>query len=202
MTMRTQEAAATDAADRTAHAPRLPRTAPRRASRRDSTPDDAAISRVPFGVLVVGLLAGGLALLLGLNTLSAANELRRHSVSQKDQVVAAEVQQLREDVAASAAPGNLARVAEGLGMVPAGNPAFLVIGRNGRVHLLGSAAPATAPPLPTQAPPKPKHKHKPRATTTRTSKKAKHGAPRTTKKPRPTHTPTPTPTVTLPGGTR
>ena len=52
--------------------------------------------------------------------------------------------QLNNDVAASAAPGNLAAAAAALGMVPAGNPAFLVIGADGMVRVLGSPAPASA----------------------------------------------------------
>jgi hypothetical protein len=187
---------------------RLPRTAPRRAingrSARRATGGNARPSRVPFALLISGLLAGGLSLLLGLNTMSAANELRRHALSQRDFAVAAEVQQLQDEVAASGAPGNLARAAESLGMVPADNPAFLVIGPDGSVQVLGDAAPATAAPLPTQPAPKPKPKptdkpkkgekdRHPGSRTTRTSAKTSHPA---------SPTPTPTPTLTLPGGAR
>jgi hypothetical protein len=165
--------------------------------------------RVPFALLITGLISGGLAALLGLNTMAAANELRRHDLAGKDVSVAAELQQLQDDVAASGAPGNLARAAEALGMVPAGNPAFLVIGPDGRVRILGSAAPATAPPLP--VPPKPKPK--PTATSTKTSGKPKPSSTKTSPKPATrtaphgtsttaSPTPSPTPTVTLPGGTR
>ena len=41
-------------------------------------------------------------------------------------------------------PGNLAAAAAALGMVPAGNPAFLEIGADGAVQVLGSPAPASA----------------------------------------------------------
>jgi hypothetical protein len=104
--------------------------------------------RAPFAVLVFGLLGGGLVLLLGLNTASAANELRRHDLAARDESVAASLVEMRNAVAASAAPQNLARHAAEYGMVPAGNPAFLVVGAAGSVRVLGSAAPATAPPLP------------------------------------------------------
>jgi len=99
--------------------------------------------RVPFALLITGLVVGGLALLLVLNTFSAANELRRHDLATRDASIAAQLQELQNEVADSAAPANLAAAAVALGMVPAGNPAFLVIGRNGKVRVMGSAAPAS-----------------------------------------------------------
>ncbi len=100
--------------------------------------------RVPFALLLLGLVVGGMCLLLLLNTASAANEVRRHDFAAKDAGVAAQVQQLQNQVAASAAPGALGSAAAQLGMVPAGNPAFLEIGPNGSVRVLGSPAPASA----------------------------------------------------------
>ena len=99
--------------------------------------------RVPFALLITGLVVGGLALLLVLNTFSAANELRRHDLATRDASIAAQLQELQNEVADSAAPANLAAAAVALGMVPAGNPAFLVIGRNGKARVMGSAAPAS-----------------------------------------------------------
>lgn len=181
----------------------LPRTGPRRAQ--TGRAKDGRPSRVPFALLVTGLIAGGLALLLGLNTLSAANELKRHTYADRDTALAAQLQQLHDEVADAAAPANLARAAEALGMVPAGNPAFLVIGADGSVRVLGSPAPATAPPLP--VPPKPKPKsHTPKQKTTKKATKTVTG--KKTKKSTTKHatktanSPSPTPTVTLPGGTR
>lgn len=106
--------------------------------------------RLPFAVVVTALVLGGLALLLVLNTAAAANELRRHALAVRDQAIAAEVEQLRNEIAASAAPGNLASAAAALGMVPAGNPAFIVdAGR--RLEVRGRPLPAPEPviPLPT-----------------------------------------------------
>ncbi|MEP7019747.1 MAG: hypothetical protein ABI808_03780 [Pseudonocardiales bacterium] len=153
--------------------------------------------RVPFALLVGGLVLGGMCALLALNTACAANELARHKIAGQDSDVAARVEQVRNQVAASAAPGSLGQAAAALGMVPAGAPAFLKISANGRVVLLGSPAPATAAPPPaapvvkqaTHATTKPQPKTKPHAGTTA---KAKPKTP----------TATPTPTTTLPGGTR
>ena len=87
-----------------------------------SRPAPKHAPRVPFVLLLLGLLVGGLIMLLVLNTASAANELRRHDLAAQDDNIAATVEQLRNEVAASMAPNNLARVASQLGMVPAGNP--------------------------------------------------------------------------------
>jgi hypothetical protein len=171
---------------------------------------------VPFGVLIVLLAVGGVALLLALNTASAANELRRHDLATKDTSVAANLQQVHNQVAASAAPGNLGRAARALGMVAAENPAFVVLEPDGSVRELGSPGAALGP-APIQAPatPKPsKAKPKPSKTSAKPSKAPKskskskskahgHGAATPSPHPTPTKpTPTPTPTVTLPGGNR
>jgi hypothetical protein len=114
--------------------------------------------RLPFAVIITALVVGGLALLLALNTAAAANELRRHALAIKDDAVAADVEQLRNEVAASAAPGNLATAAAELGMVPAANPAFLV-DVHGRYVLRGKASPAPYPVIPAPATHHPKAHH-------------------------------------------
>lgn len=163
--------------------------------------------RIPFALLVTALIVGGLGLLLLLNTLSAAHEVRRHDLAAQDASVAAQVQELRNEVAASAAPGNLARAAAALGMVPGANPAFLVIGSDGAVRVLGSAAPASEVVVAQQArhiSPKPTPSPTPKTkTATGTKTPGKHpssAASSTHAKPKPSSTPTPT--VTLPGGNR
>ena len=190
-----------------------------------SRPAPKHAPRVPFALLTVALIVGGLATLLVLNTASAANELKQHDLTAQDANIAAQVEHLRNEVAASQAPANLARVAAQLGMVPAGNPAFLQIDANGKVRVLGSPAPASVPPI---APPSsahrstsPAHPHG-TATSTATKTATKTAAKTATKtstttstpsksasksahKPAPTSsTPTPDPTATtmLPGGTR
>lgn len=187
-----------------------------------SRPAPKHAPRVPFALLLVGLLVGGLAVLLVLNTASAANELRRHDLAAQDSDVSARVEHLRNEIARSQAPGNLARVAAGLGMVPAGNPAFLQIAADGTVAVLGSPAPVTGPAL--AAPPATTAAHQPvKKTTKKTSKKTsskttskttKKTAEKTTKTTDATKTvtktgttgspdrPAPAPTTTLPGGAR
>jgi type II secretory pathway pseudopilin PulG len=173
-------------------------------------PEPRSAPRVPFALLLVTLVIGGMCALLLLNTASAANQVRRHDLAVTDAAVAAQVQQLRNQVAASAAPGALGSAAAELGMVPAGNPAFLEIGPDGTVHVLGRPAAATAqvapPPAPTHPPPtvskpaaaKSSAGTHPAKTTPVHAGNPHGGAAASTT---PTPTPTPTPTTTL-GGTR
>jgi hypothetical protein len=172
--------------------------------------------RVPFALLLTGLIVGGLALLLLLNTESAANEVRRHDLAVRDASITAQLQELRNEVAASAAPGNLARAAAALGMVPDANPAFLVIGADGAIRVLGKPAPASQlvvaqqPARHSSPKPTPTPKPTPRTTTrtstaapgTRHSTSPAHGRTAKTSSSAPKPSPTPTPTVTLPGGNR
>ena len=103
---------------------------------------------------MAGLIIGGMCALLALNTAAAAEELRRHALSQANADMAADVQQLQARLASHQAPAALARDAAKLGMIPAGNPAFLSIQPDGRVKVLGNPQPATPvmSPSPTPTP--------------------------------------------------
>jgi hypothetical protein len=174
--------------------------------------------RTPFVLLVLGLIVGGMCLLLALNTASAANEVARHDLASRDESAAAQLVELENEVQASAAPANLAAAAAALGMVPAGNPGFLEIGKHGRVRVLGSASPASleAVAIPHPAPSKTATPAKTSTSATKTdaATKSKTASPTDsmsnsttptstpTTSATPTPTPTPTPEVTLPGGDR
>jgi hypothetical protein len=173
-------------------------------------------ARTPFLLVLGGLIVGGLCALLALNTASAANELRRHDYAAGDQSIGAQVAALENAVARSAAPGNIAAAAARLGMVPAGNPAFLMIRADGgSVTLLGSPAPASGYPtyVPPPTPTAPKTSHTPtpsrtpssKSTTPAKSSSAKSStsspssSPKSSTRPAP---PTPSGITTLPGGDR
>jgi hypothetical protein len=191
-----------------------------RSGRSERAGRHASAPRVPFALLVTGLIVGGLALLLLLNTVSAANEVRRHDLAGGDARIAARVQELENEVAESAAPANLAAAAAALGMVPAGNPAFLVIDANGSVHVLGSPAPASMAVVAQETHKKKKVTKSAKTSAAKTTAAKTTGADSTAAKSTaakttaaktsaghtpapPTHaTPTPTPTLTLPGGNR
>ena len=198
-----------------------------------STPKHApGAPRTPFAVLLGGLIVASLCALLALNTASAANEVRRHDLAVKDAAISDSLVQLNNDVNESAAPQNLAAAAAALGMVPANNPAFLVIGADGKVSLMGSPVAVKPPALPIAAALSPS-KATPSSTpsSTPTGGAASSGSSKSTSKtpsttptgahpstgsstpkgsskptPTPTATPTPTPTptpnTTLPGGPR
>ncbi|MBN9620390.1 MAG: hypothetical protein J0H43_11765, partial [Actinobacteria bacterium] len=157
-----------------------------------------------FALLVTALVLGGMGLLLLLNTASAANELKRHDLAAQDASIAAQVQALQNQVAASAAPGNLAAAAAALGMVPAANPAFLVVEPNGSVRVLGSPAPASGNPVALPAAPASPSPTPHKSTTP--SKSASGHSSKSPSRSSSSHpakpTSTPTQTVVLPGGNR
>lgn len=112
--------------------------------------------RLPFAALILLLLGGGLCALLALNTASAAGEVQERALADKARVLSDTEQDLRRDVAGLQAPAALASAAAALGMVAGKHPAFLVIGPDGSVTVLGDpqAAPMPVPPpAPTPAPP-------------------------------------------------
>jgi hypothetical protein len=175
--------------------PRQPE--PTRQPRDPSPRDHAGPRRAPFVLLVCSLLAGGLCALLALNTAAAADEVRQRTLSAANADTQDAVQQLQVDVADKQAPAALASAARALGLVPNPNPAFLVLGPDGSVTVMGSAARATAPAVPTPSPtPTPTSTLKVTPTATPTGTKAGTGVTSAT-----SGQPT-IPVSTLPGGPR
>lgn len=112
-------------------------------------------TRLPFVALILVLLGGGLCALLALNTASAAGEVQERQLGDQARTLADSEQDLRRQVAAVEAPAALASAAEALGMVPGVHPAFLVIGPDATVTVLGdpqAAQPPVAPPAPVASP--------------------------------------------------
>lgn len=134
--------------------------------------------RAPFLLLVAGLLVGGLCALLALNTAAAADELRRHAIAQANAGLADDVQQLQAELDAHQAPAALASAAGRLGMVPAGDPAFLSLQPDGKAKVLGNPQPASAPPpppAPTTPTPTPKPVETAKPSTPKSSSAARAG---------------------------
>ncbi|MET9691007.1 hypothetical protein ABZY81_21410 [Streptomyces sp. NPDC006514] len=104
---------------------------------------------MPFVLLVVALLGGGLISLLLLNSALNEGSFQLSKLRKETTALTDEEQALQRDVDAYSAPDALQRRAHELGLVPGGSPVF--IGPDGKVA--GSAAPAEAPPSPTPAPP-------------------------------------------------
>lgn len=148
---------------RAEHAPRPPR-APRPARAGSRTGRSATAARMPFVILVVALLAGGLISLLLLNGAVNQDSFELNKLQKETTGYTDEQQQLQQEVDQYAAPGSLERRARELGMVPGGNPAFL--DPDGGVH--GTAQEATAPPAPPPASKSPPPAGKPSTTPTGT----------------------------------
>ncbi|MFD3323875.1 hypothetical protein [Streptomyces sp. NPDC058701] len=108
-------------------------------------------ARMPFVLLVVALLGGGLISLLLLNSALNEGSFRLSKLKKETTVLTDEEQALQRDVDAYSAPDALQRRAQELGLVPGGSPVF--ISPDGKVA--GAAAPAEAPtptPPPSPAP--------------------------------------------------
>ncbi|WP_424214184.1 hypothetical protein ACN20G_20095 [Streptomyces sp. BI20] len=101
-------------------------------------------ARMPFVLLVVALLGGGLIGLLLLNSALNQGSFEVSRLKKEAGALQDETQELQRDVDAHAAPDALARRARELGLVPGGSPVFLAA--DGKV--LGTPTPAAAPPPP------------------------------------------------------
>ncbi|MFJ6779341.1 hypothetical protein [Streptomyces yangpuensis] len=106
-------------------------------------------ARMPFVLLVVALLAGGLISLLLLNSALNEGSFQLSRLKKETTTLTDEEQALQRDVDAYSAPDALQRRARELGLVPGGSPVF--IGQDGKVS--GSVSVAEAPPSPTPTPP-------------------------------------------------
>ncbi|MEW5528894.1 hypothetical protein AB1328_02885 [Streptomyces virginiae] len=104
---------------------------------------------MPFVLLVVALLAGGLISLLLLNSALNEGSFQLSRLKKETTALTDEEQALQRDVDAHSAPDALQRRAREMGLVPGGSPVF--IGPDGKVA--GSATAAEAPPSPTPTPP-------------------------------------------------
>lgn len=135
----------------------------------------SSAAKMPFVLVVVTILVGGLLGLLLLNTLVAQGSFRLSDLAKTSKGLQLQEQDLTKQVEALEAPAALAARATQLGMVPGGPPAFLKL-PEGKV--LGQPEPGVAP-APAPAP-------------------ASSTAP--TVAPRPT--PAPSRTVTKPGAQR
>ncbi|MEU3724362.1 hypothetical protein [Streptomyces sp. NPDC031705] len=114
-------------------------------------PQGGGAARMPFVLLVVALLAGGLISLLLLNSALNQGSFQLSRLKKETTALTDEQQALQRDVDGYSAPDALQRRARELGLVPGGSPVFL--GPDGRTA--GTPAPAEAPPPPPTAAPSP-----------------------------------------------
>ncbi|NHC12303.1 FtsB/FtsL family cell division protein [Motilibacter deserti] len=100
--------------------------------------------RAPFVLLVLALLAGGLATMLLLNTVLAQGAFVRADLEKRSAELADREQALTQQLARLASPERLAKEADKLGLVPS-CPAFLSIAQR---KTLGQECTADATPKP------------------------------------------------------
>ncbi|MCX5196788.1 hypothetical protein OOK31_23325 [Streptomyces sp. NBC_00249] len=101
-------------------------------------------ARMPFVLLVVALLGGGLISLLLLNSALNQGSFQLTKLKKETTALTDEEQALQRDVDGYSAPDALQRRAHELGLVPGGSPVF--VGPDGKVA--GAVSTAEAPPSP------------------------------------------------------
>jgi hypothetical protein len=114
-----------------------------RARLRVAPPAPVAVPRTPFVVLILMVVVGGVLGVLLLNTKINENAFRLHDLRARQVVLDQRQQQLEQQIAEAESPGSLAAAARRLGLVPAGEPAFLRL-PDGTV--VGVPVPATGTP--------------------------------------------------------
>jgi hypothetical protein len=131
-----------------------PSTTRRPAPRTAATPDPKA-GTAPFVLLIMVLLTGGLVATLWLSTAAAADSYRLDEARQVARDLSEQSERLHRDVEAAQSAPALAAAARAQGMVPAGEPAVLLVHPDGSSQVVGDPRPAQAvapPSTPTPAP--------------------------------------------------
>ena len=106
-------------------------------------PAPVVTPRAPFVLLVLTLVVAGVLGILVLNTKINENAFRLHDLQEQQTALDQQEQQLERELADRESPGSLAAAARRLGLVPAGNPAFIRM-PDGRV--IGVPQPASGQP--------------------------------------------------------
>jgi hypothetical protein len=135
--------------------PAVTRAYARRAQRtgaRCGSPETTDAGRTPFVLVVMVLLGVALVSTLWLSTAATADSYHLQSARKVARNLAERSESLSREVATLETAPELARRARELGMVPAGNPARLIVRPDGTVVLVGHPRRATAP-APPPAPP-------------------------------------------------
>jgi hypothetical protein len=136
---------------------REPRSAPKAAREPDAPKPKLKLrlpkSRASFVLLMMALLAAGVATTLWLTTQAIADSYRLEQLRTTNSNLAETKEQLQRDVAKAESPASLAPAAQQLGMVPGGDPARILVGPDGKTSLVGEPKKAKADAPPVQAAP-------------------------------------------------
>ncbi|MEU4345126.1 hypothetical protein AB0H00_28380 [Nocardia sp. NPDC023852] len=108
----------------------------------------AMAARIPFVTAIIALLGCGLALTLLLTTRAAEDSYQLGDARATNRKLADERAALQREVEAADSAPELAARARELGMIPAKDPARLVIAPDGTVTVIGKPTPAQGAPVP------------------------------------------------------
>ncbi|MFD3747559.1 hypothetical protein [Nocardia sp. NPDC058633] len=111
-------------------------------------PSSTMAGRIPFVTAIIGLLGCGLALTLLLTTRAAEDSYQLGDARAVNRKLHDERAALQREVAAADSAPELASRARELGMIPAKDPARLLIGPDGEVTVIGDPTPAQGAPVP------------------------------------------------------
>ncbi|MDQ3404980.1 MAG: hypothetical protein M3548_16595, partial [Actinomycetota bacterium] len=137
----------TPAAER-AYARRAQRDGVGVVSRPAASTEEATGGRASFVVLIIALLAVGVAATLWLTTQAVADSYRLEQAKKEATRLAEQAAELQREVTKQESAPALAQRAGALGMVPAGDPARIVVRSDGTVEVIGEAKPVPPPPPP------------------------------------------------------
>ncbi len=114
---------------------------------------DHAAGRASFVVLIIVLLTVGVAATLWLSTQAIADSYRLDDAKKQADYLAERAAVLQREVTNAESAASLAERAKAMGMVPAGDPARLIVQPDGTVVVVGEPKPAVAPAPPVEQPP-------------------------------------------------
>ncbi|MFC9439400.1 hypothetical protein [Nocardia sp. NPDC057030] len=105
-------------------------------------------ARIPFVAAIIALLGCGLALTLLLTTRAAEDSYQLGDIRATNKRLADERAALQREVESADSAPDLAARARELGMIPAKDPARIVVAPDGTVTVIGKPTPADGPPVP------------------------------------------------------
>jgi hypothetical protein len=107
---------------------------------------DRGAGRASFVALIIGVLTVGIVATLWLSTQAIEDSYRLEQAKQKADQLAERAAQLQQEVTEKESAASLAERAQAMGMVPAGDPARLIVQPDGTVVVVGEPTPVQAPP--------------------------------------------------------
>ncbi|MEV3959748.1 hypothetical protein AB0M34_02450 [Nocardia sp. NPDC050193] len=131
-----------------AYARRRQRTGGPSAAAPAVAPRSELAGRGPFVAAILAMFGCGLALTLVLTTRAAEDSYQLSDAREANRVLSGERAALQREVAAADSAPELATRARELGMIPAVDPARLVVAPDGTVTVVGEPKPAQGPPAP------------------------------------------------------